>query len=301
MLFVSSSLSVAAATPQLAPERVIFQTPWGDMVFALYPEVAPRHVAQILALVQAGAYDGTHFHRVEPNFVLQLSTIEQRLKPLSAAQQQLHNNLPAEFSASLKHQKGILSMARWKALDSATSSFSILLSDAPHLDGQYTIFGHLESGATTINRMLSVGRRGVEPCQRLTVLKAYLHRDIEQYYEKFAQDPAKRIGLNLQPQSDCEPDDTLRTAGHGSSASLEYVAIGLLLAISLTGLAGLLLYDYLEKSYLLSLLMLNVFIAGFGLLVFVTPVGHERSWVASLFFLGLLGMFKLMNRFESKN
>ena len=151
-LAVSPGLARAAAAgkPRLSDERVLLRTNRGDLVLALYPEVAPRHVAQILKLVRLGAYDTTPFHRVEPNFVVQLSRVQDRKLPLTPEQRAAIVKLPAELS-KLVHRAGVVSMARDDDdVDSAETSFSLLLHPAPHLDGKYTIFGELERGAEVL-------------------------------------------------------------------------------------------------------------------------------------------------------
>ncbi|HJT79047.1 MAG TPA: peptidylprolyl isomerase, partial [Gemmataceae bacterium] len=131
----------AEAPPRLAPERVVLRTVAGDVVLALYADVAPGHVHQILKLVRLGAYDGTHFCRIDPTFVAQISTAYDRLSPLTPEQRAAIHPLKAEFSG-LRHRRGTLSMARDDGKpDSAETSFSVLLADAPHLDGKYTVFG----------------------------------------------------------------------------------------------------------------------------------------------------------------
>jgi len=135
----------AEGQPKLSAERLILRTNLGDLVFALYPEVAPRHAARILEMARSGIFDGVGFYRLEPGFVLQTENFNSRKKPLSAALAATVTKIPAEFS-QLKHRRGVLSMARFDDPNSAESSFSILLGDAPHLDGQYTIFGELVGG-----------------------------------------------------------------------------------------------------------------------------------------------------------
>src|SRR5207247_2900187 len=108
-------------------EKLRLKTSLGDMTFKLYSMVAPVTVAQIMKLVRAGAYDSTRIFRVEPGFVAQLSTVQDRLTPLTPEQRGLLSKLPAEFSA-LVHQRGVLSMARQdNNVNSGESSFSILL------------------------------------------------------------------------------------------------------------------------------------------------------------------------------
>ena len=142
--------------PDVLTNRVIFRTQFGDLVFALYKDVAPTHTTQILKLVEAGAYQGTHIFRVEPNSLMQVSRIRDRLSPLTDKQKNLERRLKGEFSKTLKHKLGSLTMAHLPGdPNSATSSFAVVLGDAPNLDGEYTLFGYLESGAATVNRILS--------------------------------------------------------------------------------------------------------------------------------------------------
>ncbi len=127
---------------KVANERVVLMTDAGNIVIALYPEIAPKNVQQIMNLVQAGVYNGTCFPRIEKNFVMQLSAAESdRIPPLPGNLMSLIRPLPAEHS-QLKHVRGVISMAREdKDINSAKTSFSILLGSAPHLDGNYTIVG----------------------------------------------------------------------------------------------------------------------------------------------------------------
>src|ERR1700722_9470629 len=120
---------------RVARERIVLHTVAGDVVLALYPDVAPRHVRQMLRLVQLGCYDGTHFSRVEPGFVIQLADVYQRRQDLTREQAAAIHRVPAEFSKALKHGRGTLSMAHFDDdPDSAETSFSIVLSEQPHLD-----------------------------------------------------------------------------------------------------------------------------------------------------------------------
>lgn len=161
------------ARPRLADERILLRTNRGDLVLALYPDVAPRHVAQILALARLGVYDSTWFHRVDPTFVAQLTDAANRLHPLTPEQQSALHRIPAELSTTLRHRPGTLSMARYDDdLDSAESSFSILLEPAPHLDGKYTIFGELERGADVLRAIADAPRNGVTPVDRIVVEQA---------------------------------------------------------------------------------------------------------------------------------
>jgi cyclophilin family peptidyl-prolyl cis-trans isomerase len=161
------------APPRVGPDRAVFRTPCGELVLELFPDAAPKSVAQFLALVRAGVYDGTRIFRIEPGFVVQVSPHTDRAAPLTPEQAALVRKLPLERNG-LKHEAGSLSMARYDGNpDSAESSFSILLGPAPHLDGQYTVFGRLAAGHDVLEliaKLKSPSSR--EPRIPLPVLRA---------------------------------------------------------------------------------------------------------------------------------
>ena len=128
--------------------RVVMRTAYGDMEFALFPEVAPVTVAHVLDLIRFGLYDTNNIFRIDKGFVAQVSEVTQRRVPVDvAAMEVATKNVPGEFRPELlRHVRGVLSMGRRDDPDSGTSSFSILLGDAPHLDGQYTAFGCATKG-----------------------------------------------------------------------------------------------------------------------------------------------------------
>jgi cyclophilin family peptidyl-prolyl cis-trans isomerase len=133
--------------PPIGDERVLMHTNRGDLVIGLYDTVAPRHAAQIRKLVRLGVYDSTTIFRVEPGFVAQICDAPNRKKPLTEEQRKAIVPIPAEFSKTLVHRKGIVSMAREdKDVNSARTSFSFMLGRAENLDRQYTIIGELEFG-----------------------------------------------------------------------------------------------------------------------------------------------------------
>jgi cyclophilin family peptidyl-prolyl cis-trans isomerase len=289
----------STAPPVVAKEHVVFSTDYGDLVFALYPEVAPKHVAQILKLARLGAYDSTHAFRVIPNFIVQFADVQNRALPLSAEQHAADQPLPAEFSATLKHVKGRLSMARWEAPDSATSSFSIVLNDAPHLDEKYTLFGHLESGGSVVNRMLGVPRDGETPKTRIRVHRAFVIDDIGAWYAQHAPDPASVIGTPI-PQPLAAPVSSSVSADTHTQKPSPIRWMGyILLAMVMLSVLSFALFERLSKRQLLSLHMLNALIGAFALFIIATPLGHEYPWLAGVIFILLPILFKFMNRFES--
>ncbi len=169
---LATASPVKKSSSTLTDTRLRLKTSLGEMGFKLYADVAPQTVEQISRLVRAGLYDSVRIFRVEPRFVAQLATVQDRSTPLNAQQKALVHKIPAEFSA-LRHRRGILSMARQdNDINSAESSFSILLGNAPHLDGKYTIFGELDSGSSVLSAIEESPRKGNAPIRRIEVLKA---------------------------------------------------------------------------------------------------------------------------------
>ena len=116
----------------------------------LYPEIAPNTVNNFIALANSGFYDGVVFHRVIPGFMIQGGDPDGNGTGGSS------QRIKGEFSANgvqndLKHTRGVLSMARSSAMDSASSQFFIMHADAPHLDGQYAAFGKVISGMEVVD------------------------------------------------------------------------------------------------------------------------------------------------------
>lgn len=121
----------------------------GQIVIELLPDAAPNHVAKIKQLARQGFYDGKPFHRVIENFMAQTGL------PLSEEKEAAGTFLAPEIS-ELKHARGMVSMARGHARDSAQSQFFILMADKPHLDGEYTVFGRVISGMEHVDALKSV-------------------------------------------------------------------------------------------------------------------------------------------------
>ncbi|MEZ5809925.1 MAG: peptidylprolyl isomerase [Rhizobiaceae bacterium] len=124
----------------------------GEVVIALRPDIAPKHVEQIKALVRAGEYDNVAFHRVIDGFMAQTGDVEfgdmkdgfnQARAGTGGSKRP---DLPAEFTDKASFERGTVGMARAQNPNSANSQFFIMFAPAPHLDGQYTIIGNVESG-----------------------------------------------------------------------------------------------------------------------------------------------------------
>ena len=124
----------------------------GDVVIALRPDLAPKHVEQIKALVRAGEYDNVAFHRVIGGFMAQTGDVEfgdmeDGFNPGRAGTGgSKRADLPAEFTSEVRYERGVVGMARTPDPNSANSQFFIMFAAAPNLNGQYTVVGEVESG-----------------------------------------------------------------------------------------------------------------------------------------------------------
>ncbi|KAJ9709254.1 hypothetical protein PVL29_000959 [Vitis rotundifolia] len=173
-------VGASSQEPQLGSARVVFQTNYGDIEFGFFPGVAPKTVDHIFKLVRLGCFNTNHFFRVDRGFVAQVAdVVGGRLAPMNEEQRdEAVKTVVGEFS-DVKHVRGILSMGRYADPDSASSSFSMLLGDAPHLDGQYAIFGRVTKGDETLKKLeqLPTRREGifVMPTERITILSSYFY------------------------------------------------------------------------------------------------------------------------------
>jgi peptidyl-prolyl cis-trans isomerase B (cyclophilin B) len=160
---------------QLAASRAVIETSIGNITVAFYPDRAPNHVRNFLRLASAGVYDGTAFHRIARGFVVQGGHLPTRKEPLSETQQGYVRNLQPEFNPT-PHDKGILSMARLDAPDSANTSFFIVTARTPALDNKYTVFGHVVEGMDVVEKMEQVPVNGETPVTRIEVTRVTVRR-----------------------------------------------------------------------------------------------------------------------------
>ncbi len=289
------SASVEVNIVKISQHRVIMETDLGMLVFAFYPDIAPLHTQQITRLINAGAYDSTHFFRVIPGFIIQTSEITDRNVSLTQEQNDLLKPIKAEFTDVLKHRKGVLSMARMpESPDSARSSFSIMLGNAPHLDGEYTIFGQLESGGQTLARILAIPRNGENPASRITINRAYVVKDIESHYQKYPRDPVSGNSFS-SGANDSVITDYFRL--HDEKIQLVVICALVIIALNLV---SFLFYKKLSKAMLLSIQMITILISSFLLFVLLTKAAHHDSWLAIVIFTGLFLLFRLMSQFENR-
>ena len=128
----------------------------GKIELELYPEFAPETVKNFEKLVSEGFYDGLTFHRVIPGFMIQGGD------PLGNGMGGAEKKIKGEFAINgfkqntLKHTRGVLSMARAFDPNSASSQFFIMHADAPHLDGSYAAFGKVVSGIEVVDEIAAI-------------------------------------------------------------------------------------------------------------------------------------------------
>ena len=127
---------------------LLMQLKDGAVVIQLRPDLAPKAVERVKTLAREGFYDGTPFHRVIEGFMAQggdptgTGTGGSKLP-----------NVPAEFSKTAKFLRGTVGAARTSDPNSANSQFYIMFAPAPHLDGQYTIWGQVVSGMENVDKI----------------------------------------------------------------------------------------------------------------------------------------------------
>ena len=129
------------------------------IVLQLDPSVAPNTVANFVSLVEKGFYDGVIFHRVIPDFMIQGGDPEGN--GTGGADYSIKGEFSENgFENNLKHDRGVISMARSNDPNSASSQFFIMVNEAPHLDGQYAAFGKVIEGMEVVDTIVSIERDG---------------------------------------------------------------------------------------------------------------------------------------------
>ncbi len=136
----------------------------------LYPEIAPITVENFIKLVEDGFYDGLIFHRVIPGFMIQGGC------PDGTGMGGPGWSIKGEFASNgvkndLKHERGVLSMARSMMPNSAGSQFFIMVHDAPHLDGDYAAFGKIIEGMEAADAIVNQPRNAMDKPKKPQVMK----------------------------------------------------------------------------------------------------------------------------------
>ena len=131
------------------------------IVLELDPTVAPNTVANFISLVEDGFYDGLIFHRVIPDFMIQGGDPEGNGTggPGYSIEGEFSEN---GFENNLKHERGVISMARTNDPNSAGSQFFIMVKESSQLDGKYAAFGNVIEGMETVDAIVSAERDGAD-------------------------------------------------------------------------------------------------------------------------------------------
>jgi len=138
---------------------VLMKTSMGDIKLELYPQKAPKTVANFLSYVEDGFYDGTIFHRVIGNFMIQGGGFTPDMK-----QKETKPSIPNEAGNGLKNLRGTIAMARTSDVNSATSQFFVNVVDNPNLDHKdetprgfgYAVFGKVIEGMDVVDKIKEV-------------------------------------------------------------------------------------------------------------------------------------------------
>ena len=150
--------ALAFAAPAWAADKVRLSTSMGDIVVELDAQKAPKSVANFEQYVKSGFYDGTIFHRVIDNFMIQGCGMTPDMK-----EKRTLSPIANESQNGLRNVRGTLAMARTPAPDSATAQFFINVKDNAFLDAAnspsgigYAVFGHVVSGMDVVDRIKQV-------------------------------------------------------------------------------------------------------------------------------------------------
>jgi cyclophilin family peptidyl-prolyl cis-trans isomerase len=185
LLLVAAFGSLSCRSAASNDELAVIETNYGQIVIEFFPQEAPRHVANFKELAEEGFYNGTRFHRVvkdgaQPVVIQGGDPNTINGDPATWGQGQPgQKTVPAEFSKTLLHERGIVSAARRPDDDnSASSQFFICLKPRPDFDGRYSIFGKVVEGMNVVE---AIGRapvfRGTDrPLDPVVVNRVYLKK-----------------------------------------------------------------------------------------------------------------------------
>lgn len=155
-------------------EKILFEIEMNDgevMKGELYPSVAPMTVENFVELIKVNFFDGLVFHRVIPGFMIQGGGYDASLnhkEPLKTIKGEFRSN---GVENNLKHERGVISMARTMMPNSASSQFFIMHVDYPYLDGEYAAFGKMTEGLEVVDRIANLPRDARDCPYELPVIK----------------------------------------------------------------------------------------------------------------------------------
>ena len=160
-----------ASVERMSEQCVRLETEAGRIEVEMFPKFAPESVRGFLNLAATGALDTTAFSRVVRGFVVQGGNLSTRDALTPELLRRMKRTLPDEPSL-IKHERGILSMARPDEPNSATTHFFILVSDAPHLDGRFAAFGRIRAGMDVVDAINAAELDGEKPRKPVRLTRA---------------------------------------------------------------------------------------------------------------------------------
>jgi peptidylprolyl isomerase len=165
-----AAFPIAAAAQTLDPENTLYmELPYGRVVIALRPDLAPNHVQRVKELTREGFYDGTPFHRVIEGFMAQGGD------PTGTGGGGSDKpNLKAEFS-NANFGRGTIGAARTENVDTANSQFFICFSDCSFLNGNYTVWGEVVEGMEFVDKL----KRGEPPADPDRIVRMQVAADAD--------------------------------------------------------------------------------------------------------------------------
>jgi len=160
-----------ATVETLAAQCVKFETEAGIIELEMFPESAPESVRSFLNLAATGSFDTTTFSRVVPNFIIQGGDLFTRQKMTTELDKRARRTLPDEPS-QIKHERGILSMARSDEPNTASTHFFILLREAATLDSKFAAFGRVSKGMEVVEAINKMPVESEKPTKPVRITRA---------------------------------------------------------------------------------------------------------------------------------
>ena len=171
-LFLSMFILMSNCNSQ---KNVVLETASGNIEIEFFSEKAPKTIENFMKLVQSGFYDGTFFHRVIKGMLIQGGDPNTKTK-----QREIYGQggpgytIPAEFN-DIKHEYGIVAMARKPDPNSGGSQFYIMLTKRPDLDNKYTVFGKVVKGMEAVEAISNISPENIDELEaKAKINKAYL-------------------------------------------------------------------------------------------------------------------------------
>jgi cyclophilin family peptidyl-prolyl cis-trans isomerase/predicted DsbA family dithiol-disulfide isomerase len=216
----SSWLAYANTNPQ-----VIMETSKGTFTLELYPDKAPKTVANFLAYVDDGFYDNSIFHRIVPDFVIQGGGFEKGMKP-----KKTRKSIKNESSNRLKNLTGTIAMARKTHPDTATSQFFINLNYNASLDWKadfqpgYTVFGRVSQGMDVIAEIAKVPAKTLDRMQNVPTEDIYILSARRKVPEAENTADEKAQAITAPPANESAEKAAVESADSGEKESQAFVA-----------------------------------------------------------------------------